>query len=158
MSRFGRGHDFKERHTSSVVVNEHLITLVDALSCVLFHLDALNENVVLIFLEIVEEEAAIKHDWVMLLRDLISLRQVSVNVVFPVELDLWKNASTQSQRSLDGEIKALFVENGEHTWQTKIDEVGVSVRLLTRCVQGGCDKRRKTNDKIMFARFAKVPS
>ena len=92
---------------------------------------------VLILLVVVEEETTIHHDWVVLLSDLVSLRQISVHIVFPVELDLGKDAATKSERCLDSLVEAFFVQDGEHAWQTQIDEVCVSVWLLTRCVQRG---------------------
>ena len=82
----------------------------------LLHLDTLDQDMVLILLVVVEEEAAVEHDWVVLLRDLVGLGKVSVEIVLSVELDLGKDASTESQRSLDGLVQALFVQDGEHTW------------------------------------------
>jgi len=130
MSGLSSSHDLQQRHSSSIVVDQYLIVLVDTFCCVLLHLDAFDQNVVLILLKVIEEETAIEHDRIVLLRDLVSLRQVSIHVVFPVELDLRQDAPSESERSLDREIEALLVENGEHTWKTKIDEVGVSIGFL----------------------------
>ena len=91
---------------------------------------------VLILLVVVEEEAAIKHDRVVLLRDLVGLGQVSVDVVLAVELDLGQNAATEGQRGLDGQVEALLVQDGKHTWQAQVHEVSVSVWLLTGGVEG----------------------
>jgi len=52
--------------------------------------------VVLVLLEVIEEETAIKHDRVMLLGDLVGLRKVSVHIVLSVELDLRQDATTES--------------------------------------------------------------
>lgn len=126
--------NLQQRHACSVVVDEHFVALDVSFGGFLLHLDALNQDMVLVLLVVVEEEAAVEHDWVVLLRDLVGLRKVSVDIVLPVELDLGQDASAESQRSLNGLVQALFVQDGEHTWQTKIDEVGVSVRFLFRCV------------------------
>ena len=39
----------------------------------MFHLDPIDEDVVLLVFVVVVEESAIKHDWVMFLRNLIRL-------------------------------------------------------------------------------------
>ena len=101
----------------------------------MLHLNALDQDMVLILLVIVEEETTVKHDRVVFLSDLVGLGKVSVHIVFPVELDLGEDAPAESQRSLDGLIQALFVQDGEHTWQTQINKVGMSVGFLIRGVQ-----------------------
>ena len=126
--------NLQQRHARSVVVDEHFVAFDEGFGGFLLHLDALNQDMVLVLLVVVEEEAAVEHDWVVLLRDLIGLGKVSVDIVLSVEFDLGQDASAESQRSLDGLVQALFVQDGEHTWQTKIDEVGVSVGFLFRCV------------------------
>lgn len=108
--------NLQQRHACSVVVDEHFVALDVSFGGFLLHLDALNQDMVLVLLVVVEEETAVEHDWVVLLRDLVGLRKVSVDIVLPVELDLGQDASTESQRSLDGLVQALFVQDGEHTW------------------------------------------
>lgn len=85
---------------------------------------------VLVLLEVVEEETAVKHDWVMLLSNLVGLGKVSVHIVLSVKLNLRQDATTKSQRGFDGEVQALFIEDGQHSWQTKVHKVSVSVGLL----------------------------
>ena len=137
VSWLGSGNNLKEGHAGAVVVNEHLIALIDALCRVLFHLDALHQDVILILFEVIEEETAVQHDWVVLLSDLVCLRQVCVHVMLTVELDLWQNATTESQRGLDSQIEALLVQHGKHTGQTQINEICMRVGLLCRGVQRG---------------------
>mmetsp|Transcript_7539 Transcript_7539/g.10692 ORF Transcript_7539/g.10692 Transcript_7539/m.10692 type:complete len:203 (-) Transcript_7539:529-1137(-) len=73
MSGLGSSDDLKERHTSAVIVNQDFITLINALRRVLLHLNSLDQNVVLIFFVVIEEEATIEHDRVVLLGDLVGL-------------------------------------------------------------------------------------
>jgi hypothetical protein len=87
--------DFQEWHAGSVVVDQHLIALDDALCCILLHLDAFYQNMILVLFVVVKEQAAIKHDRVVLLSDLVCLRQVCVHVVLAIELDLWQNSTTE---------------------------------------------------------------
>ena len=77
----------------------------------LLHLDALDEDVVLLVLVVVVEESSVQHDWVVLLRNLVRLRQVAVRPMLPVELDLRKDAATECQRSLDRLVEAVLVEH-----------------------------------------------
>lgn len=128
--------DLKKRHTRTVVVDVDLVVFVDRLGCVLLHLNPLDEDMVLVFLEVVEEEATVHHDGLVLLRDLVCLGHVSVHIVLPVELDLRQDATTKSQRGLNGEVKALLIQHWEHAWQAQIHEVSVSVRLSRDRVQG----------------------
>ena len=91
------GDDLKKRHAGSVIINQHFVSLIDALGCVLLHLDALDENVVLVLLVVVEEETAVEHDRVVLLSDLVSLGKVSVHIVLSVKLDLGQDAATEGK-------------------------------------------------------------
>ena len=71
--------------------------MVDGLGGVLFHLDALDEDVVLLLLVVVEEKAAILHDRVVLLSDLVRLGKVSVHIVLSVEFDLGQDAASDGK-------------------------------------------------------------
>lgn len=134
VSRLCCGDNLEKGHASSIVVDEDLVALVNALGSVLLHLDALHKDMALVLPVVIEEETTILHDWVMLLRDLVGLGQVSIDVVLPVELDFGKDSSTEGQRRRYCEVEALLVEDGEHAWETQVDEVGVSVGFLARGV------------------------
>ena len=123
------GNDLEEGYTCTIVVNQHLAFPDETLGSLLLHLDAFDQDMVLILLVVIEEKAAVKHDWVVLLSDLISLWEVSVHIVFPVELDLGKDASSEGKRRLDSLVEALFVKDGEHARQAQIHKVRVGVRI-----------------------------
>jgi len=76
MSWLGSCNDLEDWLTSAIIVNVNLVILINGLRRVLFHLNSLNQDMVLIFFIVVEEEATIAHDWLMLLRDLVRLWQV----------------------------------------------------------------------------------
>lgn len=97
---------------------------------------------IFVLFEVIEKKAAVEHDRVVLLGDLIALGQVCVDVVLAVEFDLGQDAATESKRSLDSLIKALFVEDGEHTWQAQVDKARVRVWLHARRVQRGCSRKQ----------------
>ena len=151
VSRLCCGDNLEKGHTGAIVVNEDLVALVNALGGVLLHLDALHEDMALVLSVVIEEETSILHDWVMLLRDLVGLGQVSIDVVLSVELDLGKDSSTEGQRRRNCEVEALLVEDGEHAWETQVDEVGVSVWFFTRGVLRGCKDKIKVRLNLSCA-------
>ena len=63
----------------------------------MFHLDPIDEDVVLLVFVVVVEESAIKHDWVVFLRNLVGLRKITVRIVLPIKLNLRKNATTEGK-------------------------------------------------------------
>ena len=72
----------------------------------------------------------------MLLSNLVSLGQVAVGVVLPVELDLWEDTATEGEGRLDGLVEAVLVEDWQHAWQSHIDKVRAGVRGC-RCIAEG---------------------
>ena len=81
-------HNLKQRHARPVVINQCLPVFDGRLGCVLLHLNPLDSHSTLFILGIVKVEVAILHDWVVFLCDLVTLWQVRVDVVFPIELNL----------------------------------------------------------------------
>ena len=74
MSELGLSTDLEQRHTGSVVVNHEATVLADlGGGSILLHLHTLDQDVRLGILVVVVEKAAINHNWVVLLSDLISL-------------------------------------------------------------------------------------
>ena len=63
----------------------------------MFHLDPINEDVVLLVFVVVVEESAIKHDWVMFLRNLVRLWKIAVRIVLPIKFNLRKDATAKSK-------------------------------------------------------------
>ena len=96
---------------------------------------------VFVLLEVVEEETAVDHDRLVLLGDLVRLRQVRVGEVLPVEFDLWQNAATKCERGFDSKVEALLVEDWKHAGQGEINEVSVSVGISVGRVQRSCEKK-----------------
>ena len=68
------GHNLKQGHTGPIIVNHNFFAYVYRLRSVLFHLNALYRYMILLLIMIVVHEAAVEHDWVVLLGDLVSLR------------------------------------------------------------------------------------
>ena len=95
------GDDLEQGHTRPVVVDHDFVAVVDRLGCVLLHLDALDQNMALLVIVVVEVEAPIHHYRVVLLRDLVRLGKVSVHIVLPVEFNLGQYMAIQTQRCTD---------------------------------------------------------
>ena len=79
-------------------------------------MDALDQDVILLVLVIVVEQSSVEHDWVVLLGDLVGLRQIAVGPVLPIELNLRKDATTEGKRGLSCLVEAMFVQHGQHAW------------------------------------------
>lgn len=83
----------------------------------LLHLHSIYQDVRLVVSVIEEEETAVLHNRVVLLSDLVGLRKVSVYVVFAIKLDQGQNATSEAEGRFDGQIEALFIQNGQHARQ-----------------------------------------
>jgi len=60
---------------------------------------------------VIIEHAAIFHYRVVLLRDLVALREVRVVVVLTVELNIVRNSARQSKTAADRFVEAVFVQH-----------------------------------------------
>lgn len=76
-----------------------------------------------------KEKYSVFHDRVVLLSDLVGLGKVSVYVMFSVKLDNGQNTTSEAKGSFDGQIEALFIQNRQHTGQSKVHKVGSRVGL-----------------------------
>ena len=90
----------------------------------------------LLVLIVVVEEAAVEHNGVVLLGDLVGLGQVGIDVVLSVEFDLGKDAASKGERGLDGDVKAVLIEDGKHAWESNIHKVCIGVWLVKVGAQG----------------------
>ena len=60
-------------------------------------MNSLNENVVLLVTIVVVEQSTVHHDRVVFLRDLVTLGQIRVDIVFPVKLNECWNAAAEGE-------------------------------------------------------------
>jgi hypothetical protein len=109
MGELGLSDDFKQWHAGSVVVNKSFVAFIDSFGSILLHLDAINQDVVLLITIVKEKKTAIFHNWVVFLSDLVGLRQIGIAVVLSIEFYQRQNATTETKRSFNSEIKAFFV-------------------------------------------------
>lgn len=103
---------------------------------ILLHLYSLDEHMAFVVRVVVEKHASIKHYRVVLLCDLVSLREIWVVVVLAVKLNVVRDAARQSQTAADCFVEAIFVQYRKHSWKTQVDVVGVGVWLFKICAKG----------------------
>ena len=63
----------------------------------MFHLNSLDQDIVLLIFVVVVEESTVKHDRVVFLCNLVGLRKITERIVPPIELNLGKNATSESK-------------------------------------------------------------
>lgn len=103
---------------------------------ILLHLYSLDEHMAFVVRVVVEKHSSIKHYRVVLLCDLVSLREIWVVVVLAVKLNVVRDAARQSQTAADCFVEAIFVQYRKHSWKTQVDKVGVGVWLFEICAKG----------------------
>jgi hypothetical protein len=67
---------------------------------------------------------------VVLLSDLVALRQVCVHVVLPVKLHLPRDLAIQRYSTLQSLLKTFFVQHGQSAWKSTVQVRKVCVGLL----------------------------
>lgn len=127
--------NFKKRSTTTVVIDENMIVFLDTVCGILFKLHAADLQALDSIETIIIENTAVTHDWIVSLGNLIALRRVMVVVMLALEFDFWHNATTKTDASLHGRIKAVFVEYRKHSWKSKVNKVGMTVWLARASVQ-----------------------
>jgi hypothetical protein len=89
-------------------------------SCVLLNLDSLDADRCLLALGVEVFQGALLHHWVVLLSDLVALRQVCVHVVLPVKLHLPRDLAIQRYSTLQSLLKTFFVQHGQSAWKSTV--------------------------------------
>ena len=88
--------------------------VVQALAGVLLQMHALDADLDGGAVLHVEEDHALADDGVLILRDLVALRQVGIEVVLPVEDGIEVDLSLQPEAGADRLAHAFLVDDGEH--------------------------------------------
>jgi hypothetical protein len=79
---------------------------------------------------VIIEESSVYHDWIELLSNLISLREIWIPIVLSVELNELRNSATECERATDSLVQAVFVENWECSWDAQIYIAHIGVWLM----------------------------
>ena len=130
------GHNFHQRHAAAVVVAQCGFRpgVVHQFARVLFHVDFVQANV--LFLPAVGRDryAAARADRRIELRNLISLRQVGVKIVFAVKARQAGDLAAERQAGAHRALHHRAVEHGKRTGLSGADRTGVRVG----CAAEGC--------------------
>ncbi len=133
---FGRthvrlGNDFQQRRTGAVQIDagHAAVVFVQALAGVFFkvgagHADALDGAVFQ-----GDVQVAFAHDRQFHLTDLITLRQVRVEVILAGEHVVLTDLGVDGQAKLDRHLHGFLVQHRQRTGHAQVDEAGLSVGL-----------------------------
>ena len=89
--------------------------------------------------QVVEGNAAAEAEGQIVLADLVVLRHVGVEIVFPVELAGVRNFATEHEAGQDGEPQGLVVHHGERAGEAEADGADVGVRLAAVFDRAGAE-------------------
>lgn len=68
----------------------------------------------LIVLLVVVKEAAVDHDRVVVLGDLVSIGRIGVHIMLSIKLDERRDSAAKRERAADGFVEAVLVKHGQH--------------------------------------------
>ncbi len=140
----GVGHDFHERRAGAVVVDERLVREVVELADVFLEVDAGERDRLVLAHDVARRtgqldlDAAAEAEGLVVLGELIVLRRVRVEIVFPVPFADRGDGAAEHEAGLDRLVDGLLVEHGQHAGQREHDGVGERVfRLAKACGHAG---------------------
>ena len=57
-----------------------------------------------------------------------------VIVMLALKFDLRHDTATKADASLDSSIEAVFIEYRKHSWESKVNKVGMTIRITNTCI------------------------
>jgi hypothetical protein len=130
MMNLGFRDNLEERHTCSIIVDiADLLIIMEALGRVLLHLYPLNCQLRRLMMAIEVPQHSVLHDGVVLLRDLVALRQISIKVMLPIKLDLGSNVPLKREGAEKSDVQTLRVQHRQHPRQSQVHHVSMDVRF-----------------------------
>src|SRR5690606_25594445 len=142
------GDDLHESDARAVQIDVALgrMLVVQALARVLLHVQARDADLLDRAVRQIDQELPLSHDRPRILRDLVSLRQVRIEIILPVEhrnvVDLRFQAEPRPHRLLD----AIAVDDRQHAGHRRIDEADLAVRLRAESSRGSREQLRVRDD------------
>ena len=133
----GLADDLDEWRTATVVINERVRSAADAVQVlrgVFFDVDARDADRLLLPRELDLELAVLVHRELEL-ADLITLRQIGIEVVLARESALGADGAAEREARGDGHVDRFAVRHRERTRQTETD--GARLRVRQRAEGGG---------------------
>ena len=110
--------------------------VVQALARVLFQMQPLDADRDSLAAQQIDDHFALADDRVLVLADLIALRQVGVEIVLPVEDRVEIDLRLQPEPGADGLGDAALVDHRQHAGHGGIDQAHMAVRLASEFGRG----------------------
>src|SRR4029450_11076906 len=101
---------------------------MDRLPGIFFEVDADQVDMFTCAVE-VNRQAATLDEWLLVLRDLISLRQIRVKIVLSGKTAHTRNLPLHGQTRADGELYCLAIEHRQHPWHAETDRARLLIRV-----------------------------
>ena len=135
-AQFRFGDDLQQRRARAVIIDQTAVgaLVMDQLARVLFQMRAFDIDLPLLAIRARHPHVPVIGDRFIILRNLISLGQVRIIIIFPVELDDGIDLTIQGDGDLQGILQRHLVQNGQCSPATRgiPDTFACSVRGRTR--------------------------
>ena len=127
----GLGDDLHQRDAGAVEVDVGAprVLVVQRLAGVLLQVQALDADVPAAAVRQIDGDGALADHRLLVLADLIALRQVGVEVVLPLEDRMQVDLGVEAEAGLDRLLDAEAVEHRQHAGHGRIDVRNLAVRL-----------------------------
>ena len=110
--------------------------VVQALARVLLEMQPLDADRDALAAQQIDDDLALADDRILVLADLIALRQVGIEIVLPVEDRVEIDLRLQPEPGADGLRDAALVDHGQHAGHGGIDETHMAVRIAAELRRG----------------------
>ncbi len=114
--------------------------VVNAFARVLLHMHPLDTHGDRLTAVEVHQHLALADDRVLVLGNLVALRQVRIEVVLPVKDGVMIDLRLQPQPGADRLLHAESVDHGQHAGHGRVDEADLAVRLRAESGRGAAEQ------------------
>ena len=144
----GFGDDLHQRDAGPVQVDQRLggVLVVDRLAGILLQVKAGDADNLCGAVGEFDLDLTRADDRMLILADLIALRQIGVEIVLPVEAADGVDARVQPEAGSHGLGDAFAVNDRQHAGEAGIDEADLTVRLRAECGGGAAEQLGVADD------------
>ena len=139
-------HDLHERDAGAVEVDEgHAgMPVVQRFSGVLFEMQPLDPDGHGLAVGQIDDDLALAHEWRFVLADLITRRQIGIEIVLAVEHRFQIDPRLEPETGADRLLDALLVDHRQHAGHRRVDQRHVGIGLAAeRGRRGGKEFRAR---------------
>ena len=132
------GDDLHQRHARAVEIDEAhgRVLVVHRLAGVLLQMQALDADADLFGRRQVDRDLALADDRMLVLADLVALRQVGVEVVLAVEDRALVDLGVEAEPGANRLAHAFLVDHWQHARHRRVDQADMGVRLAAEGGRG----------------------